>query len=348
MKTKSKILIIGSASDYAIESFYIAHFKDFDLSVETFFAQNLFLEYYHKNILNKILYRIGFSNILTKINSELIHFFNTVKPDIVVVFKGMEVKATTLAYFKKEGVKLINYNPDHPFIFHGKGSGNKNVKKGIKLYDLYATYSKSIKEQIENIYKVKSFWLPFGYELDEENYINYKNEIEINEVCFVGNPDKQRALFINKLVADKIPVNVYGNDWNKWVKPSSDLKIFKPVYHDELWKTIRKYRIQLNLFRPHNVGSHNMRSFEVPAVGGIMLAPKTDEHMFFFDENTEAFYFKDLNDCTKKIKDILSMEKDEVNKIRLNARNRCLISNYSYKHRAAQLMKEIYGQEFKE
>lgn len=341
MNKKPKLLLIGAASEYAIENYYIANLRNQGFIVETFFAQKLFLDFYSKSILNKILYRLGFSTILRKINLELINLFKKVAPDIVIVFKGMELKVSTLKYIKNEGVFLVNYNPDHPFFFHGKGSGNMNVKKGIKYFDLYATYSKNIKEQIENIYNVKSFWLPFGYELSERDYNKYSNEIEINEVCFIGSPDKERINFIKELIKVNIPINVYGNNWQQWIEPSENLKIFKPVYNEELWRTIRKYRIQLNLFRPHNFGSHNMRSFEVPCVGGIMLAPKTDEQLSFFCENTEAFYYDDMSDCLVKIKYILKMESSQIEKVRLNARNRCLNSPYSYRDRASQLINEI-------
>ena len=42
--------------------------------------------------------------------------------------------------------------------------------------------------------------------------------------------------------------------------------------------------------RIHNPDSHNMRSFEVPGVGGIMVAPDTKEHRIFFEVGKEIFY----------------------------------------------------------
>ena len=56
------------------------------------------------------------------------------------------------------------------------------------------------------------------------------------------------------------------------------------VESSDFWKVLRKYRVQLNLMRPHNLDSHNMRSIEVPAVGGIGLFPDTPDHERFFEK----------------------------------------------------------------
>ena len=331
-----KILIIGADSPYAIEKHYLKHMLA-KVEVKLFPVQNMFLEYYYKSLLNKIVFRSGFSSIYKKINQELISEIKLFKPDIAFVFKGMEVLPTTLKWCRENNIKLVNYNPDNPFIFSGRGSGNKNVTKSIGLYDLHLTYDQSVKERIQKEFKIKAEIVPFGFEVDELLFEKCILQNEVIKVCFVGTPDKERAQFLKKLAEADIRIDVYGYNWAKYLQ-HKNIEIFKTVYGDDFWLTLRKYRIQLNLMRPHNPSSHNMRSFEVPGIGGVLLAPSTEDHKNFFLPDQEIFLFKDLKSCIEKIKYLINLPLNEADKIRHQARTRSIGSGYAYKDRALKVL----------
>jgi spore maturation protein CgeB len=335
-----KILIVGSDKTWAIEKFYIKYLRELGVEVELFAAYDKFYDYYHTSVFNKITFKSGISPIYTKINKELEKAVYGIKPDIIWVFKGMEIFAGLLSKFKNLGIKLINYNPDNPFIFSGVGSGNKNITKSISIYDLYLTYDLSIKSNLETNYNVKSEILPFGFDLSDDLLEECEKEEEIIRLCFLGNPDKDRAKFILELSNENIPITVYGNSWNKFLK-NGRIEIKEPVYRKEFWKNLRRYRIQLNLLRPHNPNSHNMRTFEVPGVGGIRLAPKTPDHCLYFEQEKEIFLFNNISDCVLQSKLLLGKNVRDAKKIRQAARERSLKSGYRYKDRTAYFLKLI-------
>lgn len=336
-----RILLVGANSPYAIERLYLQHLKGIkDVEANLFEAQNIFLTYYKKNILNKIFFRIGYKKIYTEINIKLKAKIIEYAPEIILVFKGMEVFPQTLQFAKNHGIKVVNYNPDNPFIFSGKGSGNKNVTNSFRFYDLHFTYNMEVKNKIEKEYKLPVKILPFGFEVDEDLYRRVANQPEILKTCFLGNPDRERAAFIKALANEGILIEVYGNKWNKFIS-HPNIIIHSPVYGEDLWKTLRRYRVQLNLMRPHNLTSHNMRSFEVPGVGGIMLAPKNNEHELYFENRKEVFLYESITNCMGIIRELLNLSSIEVESIRVNARTRSLISSYSYKDRANQLLVEL-------
>ena len=131
---------------------------------------------------------------------------------------------------------------------------------------------------------------------------------------------------------------MYGNNWKKFVD-HKNIKIFDPVQGRDFWLTLQRYRIQLNLMRPHNPDAHNMRSFEVRCVGGILLAPDTLDHNQYFVSNKEIFLYTDLQSCMEKIKYLLSLSALQADIIRVNARRRSVESKYSYQSRAQQSLK---------
>ena len=157
---------------------------------------------------------------------------------------------------------------------------------------------------------------------------------------FVGNPDKYRAAFITSLAEEGIQTDVFGNDWQKYIS-HQNVTVHKTVEGDEFWKTLYKYRVQLNLMRPHNLTTHNMRSIEIAGIGGIQLAPDTEDHRQYFIPEKEIFLYKEMGDCILQIKKILALSHSAAEEIRQNAHRRSANSGYSYKDRARQALEEM-------
>ncbi len=335
-----KLLIIGSDEVYAIENMYVRYLRELGIEVFSFSSRRLFYDYYKMSLVHKLLFKAGLSPIYHSINSELKNLIERIRPNIIWVFKGMEIFPDTLKYAREMGVKLANYNPDNPFLFSGNGSGNSNVSESIGLYDLHFTYNLQVLEQIKKNHNVRVSFLPFGYDLSYQLYESLLDQSEIIEACFLGNPDSERVKFIKGLAERGIKIALYGNDWQRYVH-HGNVKIFPPVYAEKLWSVLRQYRVQLNVMRIHNVDSHNMRTFEVPGVGGIMLAPDTKEHHLFFENQKEIFLYKDIDDCVKQITFLLSISTEKSNEIRKSARDRSEQSGYNYKHRAAEVYVEL-------
>ena len=337
-----KLLIIGADSKYAIERFYLKYWKEYgkNITIEFFPAQNFFYDYYNKNIVNKIIYKLGVSFIYKTINQLLIERIDLFEPEIIFVFKGMEVFPETLGYAKKRGIKLINYNPDNPFIFSGSGSGNTNITKSIGLYDFHFTYSEDIKRQLDLQFNIPTALLPFGFDIEDVILKKAKSNEEINRVCFIGNPDVFRAKLIYNLAKKGIEIDVYGHRWDNFLN-HQNINCFNTVSDNELWYTLRKYRIQLNIMRPHNLDSHNMRTFEVPGIGGIQLAPNTKEHRLFFEPDKEIFLYTTLEECVTKIDYLLSLTTEQANEFRVFAREAAINQKHSYKDRAVQVLQTL-------
>lgn len=332
-----KIMIVGSDKIFAIENFYSKYLRQSGVHIDEFGAYSFFFDYYHKNVFNKIIFKARLSAIFKKINRQFKEAVQRCHPDVIWVFKGMEIFPSSLKWAGEQNIKLVNYNPDNPLIFSDKGSGNKNVTDSISLYDLHLTYHMGVKKQLEEQYHNKVAILPFGFDADEQLYQDCCRQPEMLKACFIGNPDNRRAAFIKALAAQGIAIDIYGNNWNKFVSHAA-ITLFPPAYGIEQWKVLRRYRVQLNLMRIHNDDSHNMRSFEVPGIGGIMVAPDTSEHRMYFEDGKEVFLYKNLSDCTAQIKRLLAMHAADADVIRLAARERSVTSGYSYEARAKQAL----------
>ena len=298
-----RILLIGSSYVWSIERIYKRELLQLGHEVTHVPVQNWYYDFYFKSRLHKALVRLGLTRLQINIQNRLLAELDGQFFDLIWVFKGMELKPQTLKTLKKQTTRLINFNPDNLFIFSGKGSGNKNICQSIHLYDEHFTYDHEVKCKIESEFGIKCTLVPFGFD-NEVISIEELNEVEeIKAVCFVGNPDAYRTKILKEFLDQGLPLHVYGHDWQKLIK-HPNLTIHGAVYDKDYYKTLRKYRVQLNIMRIHNLKSHNMRSIEVPGCGGIMLAPRTRDHEAFFEEGKEAFFYNDLMDLISQAKKI--------------------------------------------
>ena len=324
-----KLLIIGSDYVWSIERYYLKYIKELNPDTLLFPAQNRKLDHLNRSLWNKAVHRLGLSSVYKKINRELLALIESYNPNWILVFKGMEVLPETLKKAKQKGINLANYNPDNPFIFTGRGSGNTYIRQSLGIYDLHFTYNLEIQKQISETTGKPVVFLPFGFDLGNFDLKEIQSLPEINKPCFLGNPDPDRASFIKALNKKGIGLDIYGNNWSKYVS-SKENSIFDAVYGIDFYKVLYRYRLQLNILRVHNLQSHNMRTFEIPAIGGIQLAPDTPEHRLFFEPEKDLFLYVSLDDCVTKIKKILSLSKEDANKIRQSSKEKVSSSGYDY------------------
>ena len=335
-----KVLIVGSNKSWAIERYYLKYLKDFGAEIFHYPSADIVFDYHSKNLFNKILFKSKIRTGYQEVNEGLIKMAAAVKPDIIWVFKGMEIYPQTLRLLRSKGHKLANYNPDHPFIIISSGSGNKNVTDSVGLYDLHFCYGNSLRKEIEERFQLPTVFLPFAYDESDVSYTPPGQIVEIPRLCFQGNPDAYRAGILNMLVRSKIPVDVYGFGWEKTdLMKSSEMNVFPIASRPDFWRKNQEYALQLNLFREYNFGSHNMRTFEIPVVGGIQLTTYSEEQAGFFEEGKEIFFFHDPAELVQKAKAILSMPAEQARRIRENARARSLASGYSFADRAKTVFK---------
>jgi hypothetical protein len=302
--------------------------------------------------MSDVLFRIGrrlaAKWVYRQSNDDLLRLAREHQPDVVWLFKGNDIFPETIRKIRDMGLKIIVYNADHPFRFYSRGSGNTFMEQAVPEYDLYFTYSKTIASELTERYPaLRTAVIPFGHSIDDQTYDLLYREEEVNRVCFVGTPDEQRATHIKQLSDAGVEVDVYGPGWNTLLSDLNGIKIYGIVLGMDMYKTLRRYRVQLNFLRPHNANSHNMRSFEAPACGAIMLAEETEEHLEFFRPGLEAYYFSNTTQLLDQIKFLVGLSADDANRIRERARNRSVMMPFSYRHRAAQALesvKELLGQ----
>ena len=336
-----KLFVYGEFGDMALENSLVAHWQGDSRVNEVVLIERppLPRKYTSEQIVRR--FRPSLSAQLKAHNTELLRILESgdAVQSALLVFKGMELFPETLRRAKKKGISLYCYNPDHPFIYSGPGSGSKFMTDSIHLYDRYFTYNREAQKML-NERDVSTAWIPFGYEEGAmaEPLVNARNEILRG--CFIGNPNPSRIRFLKELEG-LFPFDLYGNNWAKHFGKSPHIQIYNPVHEAAHWTAMAQYRFQLNLMALHNPNSHNMRTFSAPAAGAIMLAPQNPDHELFFRDRKEVMLFESLEDCVEKSQALLRMSFEEAMEIRKAAKRRSVVSGYAYAERAQAILEQM-------
>ena len=95
--------------------------------------------------------------------------------------------------------------------------------------------------------------------------------------------------------------------------------------------------VSLNLLNAENLGGPNMRSFEIPGSGGVMLARYSPEQDAYFPEGEAALYYRSPQEIDDQI-ELLLRDGDLRQRLRRNAAR--LAAAETYDRRAAVVLRE--------
>ena len=258
----------------------------------------------------------------------------------IIVFKGMEFSRHVLEECRKlsPSALWLNINPDDPYNVAVRGASNSNVLESLSFFDAYCIWSRSIADRLRADGCNRVIYLPFGY--DETCHVPYEGPSQADpaRILFFGAWDREREAVLAQLTGYN--VIIHGGRWERAGRafPFRNSLSRQYVFGSAMAPIIASSAICLNLLRPQNRGAHNMRTFEIPAMGGLMLTGRTKEQHAFFPENEACYMYADVVELKTKIKYILA-NKQEADRVR--ARGIGLVREHSLTNRAQSILRDL-------
>lgn len=285
----------------------------------------------------------GFESYVAK---KILDQIGSLEFDLVIVNQGELVGAPLITELKRRFGKVINYNNDLPF-------GNRDNRKwriymkAVPHYDLMAVRSNTI---LDEVYKCgANKVIPVFMTADEVVHVPVElteldADLYLSEVLFIGTWFPERGPFMAKLIEAGIPLTVYGQRWDK----AQEWGVIRPHWKGsglhglEYSKAIQCAKLNLGLLSKENGDRHTSRSIEIPAVGGLLFADRTDEHMQMYVDGEEAVFWGDADECILRCKELLEDE-EMIKSIKDAGYKRCHKNNYFNE----PLMKMLIDETFK-
>ena len=156
------------------------------------------------------------------------------------------------------------------------------------------------------------------------------------DVLFVGGADRDRVPIIEELATAGLNLGLHGGYWERY-------RSLKPLHlghaaPSTIRSATRIVPINLCLVRRANRDGHVMRTFEIPAIGGFMLAEDTVEHREILGVEGECvLYFRSTSEAIDKARWVLRnpVERQRMAKA---AHDRIVSGRNTYKDRLEQML----------
>ena len=256
-------------------------------------------------------YHSGYILAGVLIDDKLVDMVFGIKPDLIWVNQGEFLGSSVIGRLKRLSVPIINYANDNPFSSENRKRFHR-YRSALPYYDLVVVvFEDAVKPArlagAKNVIRK-------CISADEIAHLAYRhNEIDkskyASDVVFVGTWMKeQRGAFIVELIRLGVPVSVWGDNWHK----DKEWRIIKQhwrgpgVYDESEYAAIlRSAKICLGLVNKASGNLHTDRSIQVPALGALLCAERTSEHLAMYEEGKEAVFWKDAYECASICRELL-------------------------------------------
>lgn len=282
-----RVLILGEDAPGGLMASYARGFSEIGVDVRTYCLARAFASAL-PSIRPRALRRVAEPVLLAAFNAMVARELTGADADLVVVLKGHRLNADTIGTLRDSiGAPVVNFFPDDPF---SRERSNRLAygESVLAAYDGCFTFARHLMPEYERAGARAVHYLPFARDPELHAPPASAGAPEF-DVVFVGNLDDDRVAWLDA-VARESRVAVFGERTTVVVPKRSALAratFGRAAYGGALAETLARGAISLNVMRPQNAHSHNMRSFESPACGAFTLSQRTPELAALFADGEE-------------------------------------------------------------
>jgi spore maturation protein CgeB len=224
------------------------------------------------------------------------------EPEILIATGMAPLTGSALRSLRAMGTTSVNYSTDDPWNPTLRASWHL---RALPEYDMIFTTRRANISSFKDLGCREVHYLPFGY--DEWLFFPRPRALEgpAPDVLFVGGADSDRVAFITEFLHTGPSVALVGGYWDR----SHRMRPYALGQRapEALCALTAAAKVNLCLVRRANRDGHVMRSFEIAALGGCMLAEDTSEHREIFGEDGEAVvYFRSPQEAADRARALLT------------------------------------------
>lgn len=250
---------------------------------------------------DRIAWRLGGDLLTPWIISKLTKKLNGLHFDLCYVDGGEWVTPKVIKLLRLYCGKVINYNIDDP-IGSRDGARFKAYRQSLPFYDLNTvvrqenvTEAKALGAQsVIRVYRSADETSHAPRLLTEKDHEDWDSD-----VLFLGTWFPERGPFLLDLIMRGLPLTIRGSNWHKAPEWPQLKNYWKggAIAGDDYAKAIQCAKVNLGLLSKENRDLHTTRSLEIPALGGLICAERTSEHIAMYVESKEALFWSSAKEC---------------------------------------------------
>jgi spore maturation protein CgeB len=270
--------------------------------------------------IDRVIWRLGGHLLSPLLLRELPKALRNDRYDLCYVDGGDCISPSVVRLIQPRVSKIINYNIDDPL-------GVRDIarfaayRRSVSLYDLCVVV------RSENVVEAKRLGAKDVVRVfrSSDEIAHAPRTISADDakrwhadVLFLGTWFPERGPFLLKLIELGVPLAIRGANWQK-AREWSALKAYYKggqLYGDDYARALQCARVNLGLLSKGNRDLHTTRSLEIPALGALLCAERTTEHLEMYDEGEEALFWDSAEECAAACFSVL---RDEVRRRKIAA-----------------------------
>lgn len=232
--------------------------------------------------------------------------------DLCHVDGGEWVTPRVITQLRRHAPRIINYNIDDP-LGPRDGARSSAYRRSLPSYDLCVVM------RPQNVNEALSLGardvMQVSRSADEVSHAPRQlSEAErrqwASDVLFLGTWFPERGPFLLELIRLGVPLSIRGSNWQQ----SPEWPVLQPhwlgghIEGEDYARAIQCARVSLGLLSKGNRDLHTTRSLEIPALGGLLCAERTSEHLSMYREGKEALFWSGAGECAEMCRYALSDE----------------------------------------
>jgi spore maturation protein CgeB len=224
------------------------------------------------------------------------------QPRILIATGTAPLTGSALRRLRGVGVLCLNYSTDDPWNPALRASWHL---RALPEYDAVFTTRRANLGNFAEIGCREVRFLPFGYDDCLFRRPSAGFDGAAPDVLFVGGADRDRVAFMTEFLNQGPAVALVGGYWDRFaaMRPYA-LGRLPP---ETLCALTASAKVNLCLVRRANRDGHVMRSFEIAALGGCMLAEDTEEHREIFGPDGAAVvYFRTARQAAERARSLIA------------------------------------------
>ncbi len=250
---------------------------------------------------DRLTWRLGGGLFSGMLRGALARTLDGARFDLCYVDGGVWVTPKVVAALRRYAARVINYNIDDPL-------GPRDGRRFSAYRQSLAHYDLSVVMRAHNVAEAEARGaravLRVFMSADEVSHAPRPLSAEDHarwdcEVLFLGTWMPERGPFLLELVRRGVPLAIRGPNWQK----APEWAALRPYWRggavkgDDYAKAIQCAKVNLGLLSKGNRDEHTTRSLEIPALGALLCAQRTPEHLAMYVEKQEALFWDDPVEC---------------------------------------------------
>jgi spore maturation protein CgeB len=251
--------------------------------------------------IDRIIWRVGGQYLSPWILRSLPTILHGKTFDLCYVDGGECVSPSVIELLRLHAAKIVNYNIDDPL-------GLRDVarfaayRRSVPFYDLCVVV------RAENVAEARQLGakdVMRVYRSSDEiahapRVITQQDSKEWRaDVLFLGTWFPERGPFLLELIELGVPLTIRGANWRK----AREWGALKPYFKggqlegDNYALALQCAKVNLGLLSKGNRDLHTTRSLEIPALGALLCAERTTEHLGMYVEGEDALFWDGAQEC---------------------------------------------------